>query len=144
LSAEHVEKTVAFAKKQGLSQDQAQATLDRESSVLSSFVDEQVDKQVALSTQWAEDVKNDKDIGGDAFEKNAELAKRVVNQFGTEELKKDLNSTGYGNYPGLVRMLVKVGQAMSEDQLVRGTLGTPKRKLSPAELLYPTSGDDKQ
>ena len=118
LDASAIEKTVAFAKEQGLSPKHAQALLDRESNLLSAHADGQQKAFKELSSAWMEQSKTDKEFGGEEFPKNAELAKRVVSRFGSDELKKGLDATGFGNHPDLVRMLVRIGKAMSEDQLV--------------------------
>ena len=118
LDAGAIERTVAFAKEQGLPSKVAQALLDRESKLLAVHAEGQQKTYKELTTKWVEDIKADKEIGGEDFGKHAELAKRVVDRFGSDDLRKGLNDTGFGNHPELVRMLVKIGKSMSEDQLV--------------------------
>jgi len=137
LTAEHVERTAAFAKEQGLSQEQAQAVLERESKELSSFVGKQKENRDAVVSQWAEQVKNDKEIGGENFDKSIAGAREVLNKFGSPELKKGLEETGFGNHPMLVKLLVKIRGAMADDQLVLpGAQPAVKAKKSMTEILY--------
>lgn len=115
-----------------MTQPQAEALLERENKAVNAYVEQQEQQQ----KQWIESIKADQEIGGEAFQKNAELAKRVVDRFGTDELRKELTDSGYGNHPGLVRLLVRIGKAMSEDSLVRSGSEGPGRK-NPEDVLYP-------
>ncbi len=67
---------------------------------------------------------------------NVELAKRVVDRFGTDPLKKSLSESGLGNHPELVRLLVRIGKSMSEDQLVIAGHKPSETKKSAADILF--------
>lgn len=118
LSVAHLEKLSSYAKEKGLSNEQAQTLLERESQAVSDFTADLKESQSKLTQTWFDQAKNDKEIGGEAFKQNAELAKRVVGRFGTDEFKKELSKTGLGNHPELLRVFSRIGKAMSEDQLV--------------------------
>lgn len=111
VDAGFVERIAAHAKAQGLSQEQAQALLDQQSEQVGAFIKQQ-------SESWMAQSLADKEIGGEALNKNVEMAKRVIDRFGSESLKAELNKTGYGNHVEVLRLLVKIGSSMSEDQLV--------------------------
>jgi hypothetical protein len=135
LEPKTVEEIAAFARERGFSQEQAQAVLEREGKAVSKFVEAQKATLTEQTALWLEDAKKDKELGGEAFEKNSELAKRVVHRFGSESLRKALDETGLGNHPELVRFCVRLGKAMKEDQLiVPGPQPGPKR--SAEELFY--------
>lgn len=130
-----IEKTAAYAKERGLSNEEAQALIDRENETISSYVEKQHKELEEKTVQWEKTWEGDKEIGGGDFKKNAELAKRVVERFGSPELKKALNDTGLGNHPELGRLLVRIGKAMTDDQLVLpGAM--PAAKKTPAQVLY--------
>lgn len=118
LSEAHLEKLSVYAKEKGLSNEQAQSLLERESQAVSDYVTNLKETQSKMTETWFEQAKGDKEIGGEAFKQNAELAKRVVSRFGTDDFKKELNKTGLGNHPELLRVFSRIGKAMSEDQLV--------------------------
>lgn len=118
LDAGAIERTVAFAKERGLSAEHAQALLDRESKLLTTHAEGQQKTLKDVTAKWIETAKADSEIGGEKFAENAELAKRVIARFGSDGLKKGLEETGLGNHPDLVRVFMKIGRAMSEDQLV--------------------------
>lgn len=140
LESAYLEKIASYAKEQGLSQEAAQKLLERDSSLLTDYRQRQTESLDQMRAQWLESSKADKEIGGDALPKNVELAKRVVDRFGTESFKKAINETGYGDHPELVRLLSKIGKAMSEDQLVMpGAQSGGNRSQDIADRLYGTS-----
>lgn len=142
LSPDHVEKLSAYAKEQGLSNEQAQGLLERESKAVSEYAESQAAKLKETADSWFEKSKGDKEIGGEAFKQNAELAKRVVSRFGTEDFKKELSKTGLGNHPELIRVFTRIGKAMSDDQLVvPGAQSAGKKSIE--SLLY-GDGDNKE
>lgn len=136
LAPEHVAEVSAFAKEKALTNDEAQAVLERENAVVASYVEGKNKETETEVNSWLEAVKTDKEIGGDSFAKNAELAKRVIEKFGSKEFKEALNSTGLGNHPELVRVFVRIGKQLAEDVLeLPGN--PPVEEKSLAELLYP-------
>ena len=118
LNAAHVEGLAAFAKEKKLTQEMAQSVLDREHKAVATFVEKQQQELAQKPETWLNDAKADKEIGGEGFGENTELAKRVLAKFGSDTFKKVLNETGLGNHPELLRVFVRIGKAMSEDTLV--------------------------
>lgn len=118
LSAQDVEEIASYCKERGFSQEQAQAQIERESKLKENFEKQSLAQLESATQEWMETAKADKEIGGEEFPRSAELAKRVVSRFGTPEFKKELERTGLGNHPELVRVFVRIGKAMSDDQLV--------------------------
>jgi hypothetical protein len=123
LSESVVEEVTAFAKDRGLSNDQAQAMLDRQHNAL-----EATDKanrpggaewKKRVDT-WEGLIQADPELGGEKMKENAEVAARVVKRFGSESLQRDLQETGFGSHPELVRLLTRIGRAMGESKLVTG------------------------
>jgi len=121
LEKDQVEKIETFAKQQGFSNDQAQELLNREEKLLSGYKETLHQEFEEKTSQWLEDIKADKQLGGDNYTKNIETAKRVVDRFATDDFKKALNESGFGNHPELVRTFVKIGNAMSEDSFEPNT-----------------------
>jgi hypothetical protein len=138
LTKEHVDNLMAHAKERGMSNEDAQKLLDRESQAVSGYVADQTKRQGQLRDTWYEQVKNDKELGGDNFKRTSENARRVVDRFASEHLKQELNKTGLGNHPELLRMMSKIGEAMADDKFVL-TTERPAPKKSTADVLYPSS-----
>lgn len=130
-----IQRISDFAKSKGLTNEQAQSLLENEDSAIKSFNDGLIENHNKTVEGWVDTVKADKEIGGDGYAKNVELASRVAKKFGDEEFLKDLTKSGYGNHPGLVKMMVRIGKAMSEDQLVIGG-SAPKAKVPLEDKLY--------
>ncbi|WP_336709625.1 MULTISPECIES: peptidase [unclassified Cedecea] len=123
-----------IARELNLTNEQAQKFVDvYTSKLLPQLQQQQVEKWTQQTEQWASDVKADKEIGGDKMTANVGLAQKAFDQFGSPELKEYLNTTGLGNHPEIIRAFMKVGKAMSEDDMVMtGNIG----QRSAAEVLY--------
>lgn len=98
----------------------------------------QHEAHAALVTGWAEQVKTDKDIGGDKLAENLAVAKKAIDQFGSPELKDLLNSTGLGNHPEVVKLAWRIGKAISEDGFVRGQPKGAATESDLAKSLFPS------
>lgn len=139
IDAASVEGIASFAKERGLSQEQAQALLERENATA-------VNQQTMLkeqSQQWVKEVLADKEIGGANAKQNVALAHRVIERFASPILVQQLRDTGLGNHPELLRVFVNIGKLMSDDQLVMGS-GAPKVERSTAEIFYPDMNKPKE
>lgn len=125
-----VEALKEVAKAHNLSQDAAQA-------LAKLAADREVARREAFTQQvktWGDEVAADKELG---TKENQALARKAVEKFGSPALKAALEHSGLGNHPELVRMMLKVGRAISEDSFVpsgREGNGAPK---SLEQRLYP-------
>lgn len=135
LKPDAIEKIASFAKERGLSNEQAQAVLDREHQALDEHVSAQQAALKERQAKWLDELKADKEVGGEALKENAELAKRLFQKFGDSKLTEDLNVTELGNYPPLFRFAVKVARAMAEDKLVIPGVNAGGKK-SIQDILY--------
>ncbi|HEJ7039356.1 TPA: peptidase [Serratia liquefaciens] len=118
-----------IAKELGLTQEQAQKLVD----IYPQIQQQQADAWSKQIADWGEQVKADKEIGGDKFNASVGLAQRALDQFGNPELREYLNVSGLGNHPALVRFCAKVGKSMAEDSMVMPNNGG---QLSAADVLY--------
>lgn len=127
LSEKRLEEIVAFARERGFSNEIAQSMVDiADRAVLEQTKEatETIDKMV--SEEWPKQCAEDKEIGGDDFNKNAELSKRVLQKYAPPEFidlldprtKENPNGTSYGNHPLFMKFLVRIGKSMTDDQLI--------------------------
>lgn len=138
LTQAEVDEIASFAKEQGLSQEAAQKLLDREHSAIGKYKETQLQQFEQLGQEWRKAVESDPAIGGDNLKATAEHAKRALDKFAPESLKKFLNESPYGNHPDLVRLFANIGKAMQDDKMVlAGSQSQPTR--SPVEILYDKS-----
>jgi hypothetical protein len=91
-----------------------------------------------VQTEWVAKAKADPELGGDKFDANLAVAKKAIDRFAAPDFKTYLNETGLGNHPEMLRMLLKVGQAISEDKHVASNQGNAKARDA-AKTLYPSS-----
>lgn len=133
LDSEAIQQFEPVARELGLTNEQAQKFVDMYPKILASQEQRQAQAWQQQTEQWAADVKADKEIGGDKLPANLSAAQRAIDQFGTPELKEYLNGTGLGNNPELVKAFVKIGKAMSEDNMVSPGNGGQR---SAADILY--------
>lgn len=116
-----LEQFEPIARELNLNNEQAQKMVDLYGTKILPMVQKQQAESWQKTTeQWAADVRADKEIGGDKLTANLSAAQRALEQFGDQELKKYLDTTGLGNHPALVKAFIKVGKAMSEDKVVTG------------------------
>ena len=105
-----------IAKELKLPQEQAQKIVD----LSAKRVQGQVDAHRTLVEGWATSVKTDKEIGGDKLPESLAVAKKSLETFGTQELKNLLTTSGLGNHPEVVKLMYRVGKAISEDRFIVG------------------------
>jgi hypothetical protein len=120
------------AKEAGLSQEAAQKVIEKMAPALAA---RQLEQITAIHEQWRSASAADKEIGGEKFQENLGVAKKAYDNFATPELRKLLDDTGMGNHPEVIRMMFRVGKAISEDKVVVGNTGTTTAKPI-ANILY--------
>lgn len=125
-----------LAKEQGLSPKQAQALVEKQAATLKAYSDKVVSDWTKQREAWSEAIKADKEIGGDQMPKSVELAKQVVSKFGSEDFRKALNETGFGNHPELVRIFARIGKMIGNDTLVRASTSPATSKKPLEEVFY--------
>lgn len=140
LGEDHVEKVAALAKEQGLSNDEAQKMLDRDSKLVESIEEDRMAKHEEQMEAWKDQAYNDKEIGGskENFDTNVESARRAASRFGTDEFKAALDESGLGNHPEILRVFARIGRAMNEDKLIVAH-GQGGKELSIENKLYDNS-----
>jgi hypothetical protein len=122
----------AAAKQANLTQDAAQKLLE---SMAPAVAERQKAQVEAVQNGWLEAARTDKEFGGDKLPENLAVAKTAFDRFASPELKTLLNTTGLGNHPEMIRLMVKVGKAIGEDSFVSGGNATSKTDVT--ALLYP-------
>lgn len=125
----------AVAKELKLSQEEAQAVINKMAPAMQARQLEAVQK---VAADWANASATDKEFGGDSLPANLATAQKALNAFGTPELRQLLDGSRLGNHPEVIRFMVRAGKAISEDRMV--TSGSGSAKASPvslADALYP-------
>lgn len=131
-----VDRIASFAKDHGLSQDAAAALLKRESESVAQS------EQIALaqlqeqSDAWKQEIINDTEFGGERANETAQMAHDFAKRFGDQEFVSELERTGLGNHPGLVKLFARAGRAMAPDSFKGGGVPPGSERKSPESKLY--------
>lgn len=131
----------AVAKELGLTQAQAQKLVDLQTKAAAAGETgrgEQLQKMIeAQQNAWANEVKNDPELGGAKFDQTISTAVKAVSTFFGDDFRTLLNESGIGNHPALVRGMHKIGLALSEDKLViPGSDSSVTENKSAANVLF--------
>lgn len=124
------------AKELNLSQKQAQHLLDKCAPVLAQ---RQIEQIKAVSEQWVERTKTDKEIGGENWTRASSDIARVRDKFGVNadgKIDPDIQEfmqTPIGNHPGLLKLLARVGRAFGEADFPKGSIDKDG-KVSPTDF----------
>lgn len=125
-----------IARELNLSNEQAQKLADLYSKRTTELVQKQQETWKETTAKWVDDVKADKEIGGQNLDVSVRHAQAALTKFGTPELRAQMDATGMGNHPELVRVFARIGKAMAEDTFVQssrdGTQVDPAKKLFPS------------
>jgi hypothetical protein len=126
-----------FANEQGLSKEQAQGALDLYSSQVKTLAEQMHAQWEATQNEWQEAVKALPEIGGDKLDSTLAEVAKVVDRYGSKDLRTALDVTGAGNNPHVVQFLHNIAKAVNEQPPVSGQPTTTSPK-SLAERLYGT------
>lgn len=86
---------------------------------------------------WQNEVRNDPEIGGAKFQGTMEAVGRLVEEYGSQELREVLDLTGAGNSVHLVRFLNKLaGQLTESSTPIPGV--APATAETAANRLFPS------
>lgn len=142
-----VERTAAFAKERGLSQEQAQSTLELVAAEVATRVEADDAKFKAQVAEWAKQTDSDVVLGKNREERRAAVSKgrAVIDKFAearpddAKALRGFLDDTGFREHPAVVRFFAWLGKSAGESPFVAP--GSPEAKpRSAAQLLYENEG----
>lgn len=114
-----------LARKAGLSQSDAQASLDKLVAAQQSQLQSDLKTQVE---SWGEALNSDPELGGaNLMTKTMPAVQKALNAFDKSGKVAELLQNGLGVHPDMVRMLAEIGKAVSEPaDLVTGQRFAPR------------------
>lgn len=136
LNAEMADEFGKWAKELDLPQDKAQVAADLGVKLVEQALTKQQEAYAAQVADWRKQTETDKEIGGPALAENLSFAARAIDTF-APELREVFDQTGMGNHPALVKAFIRIGKAISEDQLVGGARQSAAAESDPAKRLFP-------
>ena len=125
-----------LAKEFGLTQEQAQKLVDVAAGLVDRTTKTAEGVHAETIKKWADDSRNDAEVGGKDFDANLGIALAAIDKFGDDELKQILDASGFGNHPAVVRLFYRVGKAAGSDAAV--VTGTAVKAANPLAAMYPT------
>lgn len=132
-----IDEIASYAKEQGLSNEAAQGILERQSKAVAEYEAGKKTEFEKIRDGWKDEVKADKELGGENLAKSAELAQRVVDRFGSKGFKTMLEDTQFGDNPEVIRTFKRIGEMMTDDQFVKSKTQTGGTKdMSDADVIY--------
>lgn len=146
-----IERTAATARTLGLSQENAQKTLDFIAQEVNSHAEARV-KEITdayapggsgwkeVVEKWNADALADPNVGNGKPELLAQkkaLAEKVAARFGDQAFVDLLKNDPMGSHPAVVRFLSSIGAAMGEKGLVIPPTGSEPATKKTSELFYP-------
>lgn len=142
-----LETFVPVLKKHKLSQEAAQEFVDLHVAQLKSNFEQQEKWLNDLETQWIDQAKNHKELGGSKFEASSEVAKSVLTRFFNKEAVGIMKASRLVNNPDLWAGFVaagnhiqtltnKIKELTGEDEFIPGDKKTEQK--SAQDKRYPT------
>jgi hypothetical protein len=132
----YVKSVAEYAKKHSLTNDQAQSVLNRELNLRASIIKGHEEELEQNAETWLNASETDGEIGGEAFQENVTLAKRVIDKFATPAFVNALNETGLGNHPEVIRIFHRIGKNLKDDSIVFPKTEGGKQEKSLEEVFY--------
>lgn len=127
------------ARELGLSQDAAQKVIEKVAPKLAErTAAQQAEAFAKFRSDLVEQVRTDKELGGEKLAENLAVARKALDNLGTPALRTLLEQSGLGDHPEIIRMFYKAGKAISEDGFVPGGKGPQGGEDTAAKKLYGT------
>ena len=112
-----------------------QAVVARQVKLMGESQAQALEQRNQQISTWGDELKADKDFGGEAFDKNVATAIKGLEAVGSPELRQMLDQTGLGSHPEIVRAFKKVGELVADAPFATGA--QPAQSASPAARMYP-------
>lgn len=144
LAAEVLEETKGLAKELNLSQEQAQKVADllakagTESGKAADAAagQRQVDAVKSVVDGWINELRSDKDIGGEKLTENLAKAREAMEATTTPEMRELLKRSGFGNNVHVIKHFLQIAPAFSQDKHMQSGAQPGGKARSAADVLY--------
>lgn len=116
--------------------EQAQKLVDLQTRLAREASETSSTSWEGLQTQWRDEVQSDPEIGGQKLEGVLTGVAKVIDQYGSPELRQVMDLTGAGNNIHVIKFLNNVAKNLNEGGPVRGNPPSSTEDL--ASRLYPS------
>lgn len=129
---------VELVNKFGIGRDAAAELVNLQATLAKSASEAGSKAWSDMQDTWRKEALADPDIGGEKLKPAIGAISKVIDQFGSPELRIAFDLTGAGNNPHVLKFLHKVASVLGEGNFVPGSPGnTP---MSAADKLYGKQG----
>lgn len=116
--------------------ERAQKLLDLGANLVQKVHEDNYAAWTTQQTAWQDEVRADPEIGGEKLPPVLGEISKLLDTYGTPEVRQIMDATGAGNNIHVVKMLHKIAKDLSEGGPVSGAPSLPKESL--AERMYPS------
>jgi hypothetical protein len=116
--------------------ERAQKLVDLQTSLMQKGADATYQAWTDMQTQWQDEVRADPVIGGEKLAPVLGEVSKLIDKYGSPEVRQIMDLTGAGNNIHVIRMLHNMAKDLSEGGPVLGA--PPSEKASLADRLYPS------
>ena len=122
LDAAAIESATPLFRELGLSQDQAQKLVDFYSTQIGKINSENEGFMETMRTQWREELKADKEIGGKLDQVRVDISRALDRLPPTvrDNFKAAMDMTGAGDHPALIKAVYEFSKLIGEGSHVSG------------------------
>lgn len=119
-------------------QDRANALLALHAKTLTTALEADSKAWADMQTEWRTNAKNDPEVGGEKLKPALDNIGKLLDEYGSKELRDVFNMTGAGNHPLMIKFLNKVAGELTEGKLLQGKPGGYDPNAA-ASRLFPTA-----
>lgn len=116
--------------------DRATSLYKLQSEVLQAISEKSAADFAKMNEDWQKQVSEDKEIGGANLQGSLAAVGKLVDKYGSPELRDAMDLTGAGNHPAFVKMMVKIAKDLNEPGPDTVPV-TPASTQSLADRLFP-------
>lgn len=116
--------------------ERAQKLVDLQTGLMQQMAEANFKAWTDLQTQWQDEIRADPEIGGDKLDPALGGIAKLVDRYGSKELREAMDATGAGNNPHIIRFLHKIAKDLNEGGPVLGAPSESKESL--ADRMYPS------
>lgn len=128
---------------EGTPAERAKALMELHTRALTAAEQAQTQAWADVNAKWLEEIKTDPVIGGQHLEETRSQVAKVMDKYGSPELKEMLALTGAGNSKAMVEFVLKVAADVVEGKPVSGN-AAPAAGGDTASLLFPSMAKEQK
>lgn len=129
------QSVIEFAKKHGLSNEQAQAHYESRAAAIADFTKDQENQFEARRSAWMDQIKKDPEVGGELLERNLQITSNLFKKFADQEFAQVIETAKLGSHPGFVKFLFNIAKAVEPKSFVPAGAPPTERKTT-GQVLY--------